>query len=156
MHDYRLHAHAVAQRWRWRHFLNGTEINTEYTKVEEVGGCVCLCRNGGLFRVGGLLPANCVFPALCLPINWPCGLSPAGQAATERSQVLWEYSTAFCMRCLKSRISIFLFIYLFPAGFHMFSFSFVTAATVKNSSHSVWASALLNFTAMMLTPPTFQ
>lgn len=49
-----------------------------------------VCRNEDLLRVGGLLPANCVFQALCLPINWPCGVSPADRAATERSQVLWE------------------------------------------------------------------
>lgn len=58
-----------------------------------VWGCVCLCRHWGLFRAGSLLPANCVFPGLCLPINWPCSLSPAGQAATERSQVFQENKT---------------------------------------------------------------
>lgn len=31
---------------------------------------------------------NCVFPVLCPSVNWHCGVSPAGQAATERSQVL--------------------------------------------------------------------
>lgn len=115
MHDYRLHARAVDQRWRWGHIRSRAEINREEAEATQVRGCVCLCRNEGLFRVGGLLPANCVFPALCLPINWPCGLSTARLAATERSQVLWE-NTATALHSVwgaeKSEFILFFFCFI--------------------------------------------
>ena len=88
MHDYYLCG---------RCFLSAAEINRGETER------FYLCRNkGGLFRVGGLPPTNCVFLALWLPVNWPCGLSPASQAAHRKvAGVLGEhgsYSAAFCMR----------------------------------------------------------
>lgn len=46
-------------------------------------------RHAGVVQGGRFLPANCVFLASWLPVIWPCVLSSAGTAGTERSD-LWE------------------------------------------------------------------
>lgn len=140
MHDYCLHAHMVDQCWRWGHFLSGEQINIEEAEAMQVRGCVRLCRKEGLLRMGGLLPANRVYVALCLPINWPCGASPAGQAATESSQVLWENRTTalHSLRGVK-KSDLNLFVYLFFSQLPCAQHSHSNNMGVKDSAYSVWA-----------------
>lgn len=76
--------------WRWACFLSGAEINRG--GLGRGGARVCMSvQDERLFRVGGFLPVNCVFPPLCLPVNWDCGVSTTGLVATERSQVQLLY-----------------------------------------------------------------
>lgn len=99
------------------------------------GGHMCVCGNEGWFRVGGPLPVNCVSSAFCLPINWPCGVYPTGQAARERSQVLRENSTTalhslWDVKTKNQKVSCFVF-----AHFYM-SRCFQYAAFLSQDSHS--------------------
>lgn len=117
------------------------------------GGRMCVCGNEGWFRVGGPLPVNCVSSAFCLPINWPCGVYPTGQAARERSQVLRENRTTALhslwdvkTKNQKVRFSFsflfFLFIFTFLGAFNMLHFYLktVTAATWKLMSKQIKSS----------------
>lgn len=112
-----------------------------------VRGAVCVCvemRSG----FGWEVLCQLLSSAFCLPINWPCGVYPTGQAARERSQVLRENSTTalhslWDVKTKKQKVSwFFLLIFTCLGAFNMLHFYLktVTAATWKLMSKQIKSS----------------